>query len=113
MSSEPERGVGGAAARLAAGLPERGLCAHRGAMELWPENTLGGFTEALRLGAHMIELDVPKRTLNVLISDEELAKRKTQWKPPEPKYSRGYGKLYIDHVLQADEGCDFDFCKEK
>src|SRR5881394_1191739 len=58
MSSEPERGVGGAAARLAAGLPERGLCAHRGAMELWPENTLGGFTEALRLGAHMIELDV-------------------------------------------------------
>jgi glycerophosphoryl diester phosphodiesterase len=58
MSSERERGVGGAAGELASGLPERGLCAHRGAMELWPENTLSGFTEALRLGAHMIELDV-------------------------------------------------------
>jgi dihydroxy-acid dehydratase len=43
------------------------------------------------------------------VSDEELAKRKAQWKPPTPKLTSGYWKLYIDHVLQADEGADLDF----
>ena len=43
------------------------------------------------------------------ISDEELERRRALWVAPEPAYDRGYYKLYIDHVLQADQGCDFDF----
>jgi L-arabonate dehydrase len=52
---------------------------------------------------------VPKRRLHLHVSDEELAKRRTQWKPPVPRLTGGYWKLYIDHVLQADEGADLDF----
>jgi dihydroxy-acid dehydratase len=47
--------------------------------------------------------------LNLEISAEELAARKALWKAPEPQAVRGYAKLYIDHVNQADEGCDMDF----
>jgi dihydroxy-acid dehydratase len=43
------------------------------------------------------------------VSDEELARRRTQWLPPQPHYKRGYGALYLHHVTQADQGCDFDF----
>jgi dihydroxy-acid dehydratase len=57
----------------------------------------------------IIELDVPKRTLNLLVTPEELTQRKKNWKPPQPKYDRGYGKLFLDHVLQAHHGCDFGF----
>lgn len=58
-----------------------------------------------------IRLDGPARTLDVLISEEEFARRAGEWPGPEtaPKYDRGYYKLYIDHVLQADEGADLDF----
>jgi dihydroxy-acid dehydratase len=53
---------------------------------------------------------VPARSLHLLLSDEELGRRRSTWQPPPPKFCRGYGKLYLDHVLQADQGCDFDFC---
>ena len=56
-----------------------------------------------------IELDVPARKLNVLIADNEMARRRAAWKPPAPKFERGYGTLYLKHVTQANEGCDFDF----
>ncbi|MEJ2416683.1 MAG: dihydroxy-acid dehydratase [Exilibacterium sp.] len=58
-----------------------------------------------------IEFNGPLRTLNLLISDQELEKRLQEWGGPATgnKYSRGYYKLYIDHVLQADQGCDLDF----
>ena len=57
----------------------------------------------------MIELNVPARKLQLLISDEELAKRLSLWEKPAPAMNSGYWKLYIDHVLQADEGADMDF----
>ena len=57
----------------------------------------------------LIELDVPRRRLCVQISDEELAARLAAWVAPEPRLSSGYWKLYVDHVLQADEGADLDF----
>jgi hypothetical protein len=48
------------------------------------------------------------RRLDVGIPAEELNRRFAAWSPPAPKYVRGYGALYLEHILQADEGCDFD-----
>ncbi|MCS6850679.1 MAG: dihydroxy-acid dehydratase [Gemmataceae bacterium] len=79
-------------------------------LHICPEAAIGGPLALVRDG-DLIELDVPARTLNVCLSDEELARRRAAWRPPAPKFARGYGKLYIDHVLQADEGADFDFCR--
>ena len=79
-------------------------------LHVCPEAAVGGPLALVRDG-DLIELDVPGRALNVLISDEEMARRRAGWQPPPPAFSRGYGKLYIDHVLQADEGCDLDFCR--
>jgi dihydroxyacid dehydratase/phosphogluconate dehydratase len=45
----------------------------------------------------------------MLVSDEELASRRAAWKTPQPKFTRGYGVLYLKHIQQADTGCDFDF----
>ena len=77
-----------------------------------PEAAAGG-PLALVQNGDLIELNVPKRSLQLLVSDEELARRKALWKPPTPKLDSGYWKLYIDHVLQADEGVDLDFLKGK
>jgi dihydroxy-acid dehydratase len=52
---------------------------------------------------------VAARRLSVVISDDELAKRRADWQPQPPKYGRGYGALYLKHITQANEGCDFDF----
>jgi dihydroxy-acid dehydratase len=57
----------------------------------------------------MIDLDVKKRRLHLDVTDKELAKRKAKWTPPKPPLTRGYYKLYIDHVNQASEGADLDF----
>ena len=73
-----------------------------------PEAAVGGVLALVQNG-DMITLDVPNRSLNLEISAEELAARKALWKAPEPQAVRGYAKLYIDHVNQADEGCDMDF----
>jgi len=73
-----------------------------------PEAAAGGPLAVVRNG-DLIELDVPRRRLHLHISDEELARRLAVWKAPEPALSSGYWKLYIDHVLQADEGADLDF----
>lgn len=73
-----------------------------------PEAAAGG-TLALVQNGDMIELDVPKRRLHLEVSDEELARRRALWQQPEPPLSSGYWKLYVDHVLQADQGCDLDF----
>ena len=79
-------------------------------LHVCPEAAVGGPLALVRDG-DMIELDVPKRTLNVLLSEEELQRRRAAWQPPPSKFNRGYGKLYVERVLQADEGCDFDFCR--
>ena len=73
-----------------------------------PESWVGGPLALVKTG-DIVELDVPGRTLNLKISDEEMAKRKAAWKPGEKKYPRGYGKIFSQHVSQADKGCDFDF----
>ena len=73
-----------------------------------PEAAAGGPLGLVQNG-DMIELDVHKRLLHLHISDEELARRRALWTPPAPPMTSGYWKLYIDHVLQADEGVDLDF----
>jgi dihydroxy-acid dehydratase len=73
-----------------------------------PEAAAGGPLAVVRNG-DMIELDVPNRRLQLLISDEELSQRLAAWTAPPPPMASGYWKLYVDHVLQADEGVDLDF----
>jgi len=73
-----------------------------------PESTIGGPLAFVENGDE-IELDVPNRKLNLLISPEELAKRKAAWVPPKPKADRGWSKMYIEHVQQAHLGADLDF----
>lgn len=73
-----------------------------------PEAAAGGPLALVKNG-DIIELDVAKRRLHLQVSDEELARRRADWKPPKPTLESGYWKLYTDHVLQADEGADLDF----
>lgn len=75
-----------------------------------PESSIGG-NLALVQNGDMIELDVKNRSLNLDVSDEELQKRRAAWTRPKPRAERGYVKMFIEHVQQADEGCDFDFLK--
>ena len=73
-----------------------------------PEAADGGPLAVVQNG-DMIELNVPERRMQLLISDEELKARLAKWVRPEPPLKSGYWKLYVDTVLQADEGCDLDF----
>lgn len=73
-----------------------------------PESFVGGPLALVR-DNDLIELDVPNRKLQLHISDEELTRRRAQWARPARRYERGFGKLFAEHVTQADEGCDFDF----
>ncbi|MBC7623777.1 MAG: dihydroxy-acid dehydratase [Aeromicrobium sp.] len=73
-----------------------------------PEAAVGGPIALVRDGDWVV-LDVDARTLNVEVSDAELATRRLAWQAPAPVATRGFTKLYIEHVTQADKGCDFDF----
>jgi dihydroxy-acid dehydratase len=73
-----------------------------------PESFVGGPLAFVRDG-DIIELDVPARSLTLKVSEEELARRRAEWAPRAPLYARGFGRLYSQHVTQADRGCDFDF----
>jgi len=75
-----------------------------------PESAVGGPLALVRDGDE-IELDVPTRRLTLRVSDEELARRRAAWTPPPPHFTSGYGRLFLDHVLQANEGCDFDILR--
>jgi dihydroxy-acid dehydratase len=75
-----------------------------------PESAVGGLLAIVQNGDE-IELDVPARRLELLVPETEIKSRLAQWKPPAPHYQRGYGKMYLDHILQAHEGCDFDFLR--
>ena len=77
-------------------------------LHVTPEAYIGGPLAFVQDG-DLIELDVPARKLNVLISDAEMAKRKAAWVAPAPKFERGFGKIYLQHIQQANNGCDFDF----
>jgi dihydroxy-acid dehydratase len=73
-----------------------------------PETSLGGPIALVRDG-DPIELDVQARKLHLHVSEAELARRKAEWKSPEPKFDRGYGQLFCQQCTQAHEGCDFKF----
>ncbi|MCA9184183.1 MAG: dihydroxy-acid dehydratase [Planctomycetales bacterium] len=73
-----------------------------------PESHVGGPLAFVQNG-DMIELNVAERRLQLHVSDDELARRQSQWVAPADKYGRGYGQLFSRHVTQAHEGCDFDF----
>jgi dihydroxy-acid dehydratase len=73
-----------------------------------PESFIGGPLALVRNGDR-IELDVEKRELNLKVDEAELSRRRSQWKPPPPRFARGYGAIFSRHIRQADEGCDFDF----
>ena len=73
-----------------------------------PESAIGG-NLALVQNGDLIELDVAQRKLHLHVSDEELERRRKDWKKPKPAATRGYVHLYINHVMGADKGADLDF----
>lgn len=76
-----------------------------------PESAVGGPLAIVKDGDE-IELNVPERKLELLIPESEVRKRLADWRPQAPHYKRGYGKIFLDHILQAHEGCDFDFLRQ-
>jgi L-arabonate dehydrase len=77
-------------------------------LHISPEAAAGG-TLALVENGDMVDVDVAKRRLQLLVSEEVLVQRKKKWQAPKPPLERGYWRLYFDHVLQAHEGADLDF----
>jgi len=77
-----------------------------------PESAVGGPLAAVRTGDEIL-LDVEERRLELCVSEEEIARRLASFTPPPPAYDRGYGKLFLDHVMQANLGCDFDFLRKR
>lgn len=75
-----------------------------------PESSVGGTLALVKTG-DLIELNVEGRSLALLVPEEELKKRRSSWKPQKPVVERGYSRMFIEHVEQADKGCDFDFLK--
>ena len=77
-------------------------------LHVTPESHVGGPLALVKTG-DLIAIDIEARSINMLVSEQDLAKRKAAWVKPIPKFTRGYGVLYLKHVQQADKGCDFDF----
>ncbi|MEO1250446.1 MAG: dihydroxy-acid dehydratase, partial [Pseudomonadota bacterium] len=73
-----------------------------------PESHIGGPLGLVKTG-DIIKVDVPNRTIDMLVDDAELERRRAEWVQPKPYYSRGYGWMFARHIRQANEGCDFDF----
>jgi dihydroxy-acid dehydratase len=73
-----------------------------------PEAYIGGPLALVRTG-DLIRLDLPNRTIDMLVDESELAKRRAAWTAPPRRYERGYGYMFSKHIRQANEGCDFDF----
>ena len=76
-----------------------------------PEAAVGGPLALVRNGDR-IRLSVRDRRIDLQISEEQLKKRKAEWRAPVEAPARGYARLYLDHVLQAEHGCDFDFLRK-
>jgi dihydroxy-acid dehydratase len=72
-----------------------------------PESYVGG-PLALVENGDTIEIDIPARRLTLHVADDELARRRAAWRPPPPRYARGFGAIFAQHTRQANEGCDFD-----
>jgi dihydroxy-acid dehydratase len=77
-------------------------------LHMSPEAAAGGLLALVQNG-DMIEMDVAKGRLELLVSEDEISRRRKGWKKPKPQLSRGYWRLYFDHVNQAHEGADLDF----
>jgi dihydroxy-acid dehydratase len=77
-------------------------------LHISPEAAVGGPLALVRTG-DVIELDVEARLLALVVDEAELIERHAHWKPPPQKFARGFARLYVQHVTQAHEGCDFDF----
>jgi dihydroxy-acid dehydratase len=75
-----------------------------------PEAFVGGNLALVRTGDR-IRIDVPARSIHLDVSDEELARRRGEWQAPPPRFGRGYGWMFSQHILQANEGCDMDFLR--
>jgi dihydroxy-acid dehydratase len=73
-----------------------------------PESYVGGPLALVKTG-DLITVDVPGRRIHLEVGDAELTRRKAAWTPPPPRYERGYGWVFSRHIMQADQGCDFDF----
>ena len=73
-----------------------------------PEAYIGGPLALVKTG-DTITVDVPARTIHLNVSDDELTRRRAAWQPLPRRYERGYGWMFGQHILQADQGCDFDF----
>ncbi len=77
-------------------------------LHIAPESAIGGPLALVRDG-DMIELDVEARRLHLDVSDDELSRRRAEWQPRPARFTRGYGRLFLDEITQANEGCDFRF----
>ncbi|MEP6721460.1 MAG: L-arabinonate dehydratase [Variovorax sp.] len=77
-------------------------------LHVTPESHVGGPLALVRDG-DLVTLDVDARRIDMEVSDEEITRRRAEWKKPIPKFGRGYGVMFLKHVQQADTGCDFDF----
>ena len=77
-----------------------------------PESAVGGPLALAQTGDE-IELDAHGRKLTLLVEEREMARRRASFVPPAPKYERGYGRMFLEHVTQANLGCDFDFLHAK
>jgi dihydroxy-acid dehydratase len=73
-----------------------------------PESYIGGPLALLQTG-DIVRLDLENRSLDMLVEDAELDRRRQALIPPKPRYERGYGYMFAKHVTQADKGCDFDY----
>ena len=73
-----------------------------------PEAAIGGPLALVQTG-DTIRVDVPNRSINMLVSEEELDRRRAAWVRPDPKATRGYTHMFLQHIQQADKGCDFDY----
>jgi dihydroxy-acid dehydratase len=73
-----------------------------------PEAYVGGNLALVRTG-DVIAIDVPNRRLDLRVDDAELVRRRAEWRAPSPRFGRGYGWMFTEHILQANEGCDMDF----
>ncbi|SFE84786.1 L-arabinonate dehydratase [Roseivivax sediminis] len=76
-----------------------------------PESFVGGPLALLKTG-DIVRLDLAGRRLDMLVDDEEIARRRAAWTPPEPRFQRGWGWMFSKHVGQADTGCDFDYLQQ-
>ncbi|MSU91119.1 dihydroxy-acid dehydratase [Rhodobacteraceae bacterium 2CG4] len=77
-------------------------------LHISPEAHVGGPLALLKTG-DLVHMNIPERSINMLVSAEELERRRANWVPKTRPFGRGFGRMYAEHVSQAHQGCDFDF----